>query len=155
MGSETKTSLNRRTIGALQELIQINVDSREGLAEAADKVSDVSLAAALQQLAMERNDQIAELRTLVAANAEEPRSSGSAAAAVHRAWMDLRSALGGGPLAILSEAERGEDHLWEKYESALAAAADGPVADVLERHFAAVQKAHDRIVDLRDHYGTS
>lgn len=152
MGPGTKTSLDKRTVEILQDLIQINIDSREGLAEAADKVSDVALAAAFEQIALERSDHIAELRTLVAANAEEPELDGSVAAAVHRTWMDLRAALGGGPRAILSEAERGEDQIVAKYEAALDAAGAGPAADVLRRQFASVKQAHDRIRDLRDHY---
>lgn len=152
MASQTKTSLDKQTIATLQDLIQINVDARAGLAEAAEKVSDVTLSATFEQIALERQDHIAELRTLVTANAEKPDSSGSVAAAAHRAWMDLRAALGGGPQAILSEAERGEDHIVAKYESALDAAGAGPVADVLRRQFVSVKKAHDRIRDLRDQY---
>jgi uncharacterized protein (TIGR02284 family) len=152
MTTNTKTALRAETVLALQDLIQVNIDSRDGFNDAAEHVEDVTLAAIFQELSSQRNDQISELRTLVAANAEEPNASGSAAAAVHRGWMDLRAALGGGAAAILSEAERGEDHIKGKYEDALKNEETMGVRDVLSRQYAAVKLAHDRIRDLRDEY---
>jgi uncharacterized protein (TIGR02284 family) len=152
MGLQTKTSLSPDAVGSLQKLIQENIDSRDGLTEAAGKIDDVTLAAALEQVALERNDQISELRTLVAANAEEPPSGGSASASVRRAWMDLRAAVGGGPAAILQEAERGEDHINASYEEALEGRDVEAVRDVLQRQHVTVKKSHDRIRELRDDY---
>lgn len=149
--SQSKTRLSDATLDRLQDLIQVNIDSRDGLAEAAVKVEDATLAATMEQLALERNDQVSELRTLVGANSKDPQNKGSVAAAAHRAWMDLRAALGGGPHAILSEAERGEDHIKSVYEKALEEA-EPAVADVIGRQYAAVKKAHDRIAALRDEY---
>lgn len=152
MAMETKTTLRDETISALQDLIQINIDSRDGFREAADKIEDITLASIFQELSSQRNDQASELRTLVSANAEEPKKKGSAAAAIHRTWMDLRAALGGGNYAILAEAERGEDHIKDKYEAELKSVPASAVSDVLHRHYAAVKASHDRIRDLRDEY---
>ncbi len=52
-------------------------------------------------LANEREHQANELQEIVVHNSEGPKVSGSVAAAAHRAWMDIRSALGGGEHAIL------------------------------------------------------
>lgn len=41
MGLGTNTSLIVETIRPLQGLIQVNVDSRDGLAERAEKIDDV------------------------------------------------------------------------------------------------------------------
>lgn len=152
MSARTKTTLSKDAIAVLQDLIQINIDSRDGFNEAIEKIDVVSLSATFEQIARQRNDQISELRTLVAANAEEPEKKGSVPAAMHRAWMDLRSVLGGGATAILSEAERGEDHIKAKYEEALKSKDVAAVRDVIERQYVAVKKSHDRIRDLRDEH---
>ena len=152
MSTETKLSLTRETIDQLQELIQLNIDSRDGFNEAASQLDDMTISSMFRQLASEREQQAAELRTLVAANRQEPQDSGSMAAAAHRMLMDLRAALGGGTTSILSEAERGEDWIKGKYEEVLKGTAGSAVNDVLHRQYAAVKAAHDRVRDLRDEH---
>lgn len=109
----TATNLPEKSIDWLQDLIQLNIDSRDGFQEAADdlKTKGGSLASLFRDFAMERAGQARELQSVVSANAEMPEKSGSVAAATHRTWMNLRKALGGGDQAVLSEAERGEDHI--------------------------------------------
>jgi uncharacterized protein (TIGR02284 family) len=152
MTLETKLSLERKTLDSLQELIQINIDSRDGFNEAAAQLDDMTLSSMFRQLGEDRDGQASELRTLVAANREEPEDSGSMAAAAHRMLIDIRAALGGGIGAILSEAERGEDWIKGKYEEVLKQTAGSAVNDVLQRQYAAVKTAHDRVRDLRDAY---
>lgn len=152
MAMETKTRLSEPTIDALQELICINIDARDGFNEAAEKVEEVTLAALFRELAVQRTDQASELRAIVSANGQDAAKEGSYAAAAHRAWMDLRAALGGGTAAVLSEAERGEDHIKAKYEEVMNSLQGGAARDVLQRHYAAVKQAHDRVRDLRDEY---
>lgn len=74
------------------------------------------------------------------------------AAAAHRMWTNLRSSIGGGAAAVLSEAESGEDHMVERYESALKQMNGTTVGALLQQHLAAVRDAHDRIKQLRDAY---
>ncbi len=152
MGTETKLNLARETIDALQELIQVNIDSRDGFNEAAAQIDDMTISSLFRQLAEDRNEQASELRTIVAANREEPEDSGSLSAAAHRMLIDVRAALGGGVPVVLSEAERGEDWIKAKYEEVLKQTAGSAVNDVLSRHYAAVKAAHDRVRDLRDTY---
>jgi uncharacterized protein (TIGR02284 family) len=66
--------------------------------------------------------------------------------------MDLRSALGGGDQAILDEAERGEDHIKEKYEAAIKELGSCSCTTVLRSQYAAIKAAHDKVRDLRDSY---
>jgi uncharacterized protein (TIGR02284 family) len=149
---ETKTALTKETINCLNDLIQVNIDSRDGFRDAAENVENLTISSLFTELSNQRNDQASELRSLVTANAQEPTDSGSFAAAAHRAWMDLRSAFGGGTAAMLSEAERGEDYIKGKYESALKGHAGSAVTDVLNRQYASVKAAHDRVRDLRDSF---
>lgn len=149
---ETKTTLTDKTIETIQGLISVNIDSRDGFKEAAEKVEHNSVAQLFCDLAEQRNQQVSELRTLVHSNDEEAEDAGSMAAAAHRAWMDLRAAFGAGTQAMLDEAERGEDHIKAQYEEALKECAGSAVTDVLNRQYAAVKNAHDRVRDLRDSF---
>lgn len=152
----TATNLPEKSIDWLQDLIQLNIDSRDGFQEAADdlKTKGGSLASLFRDFALERAGQARELQSVVSANAEMPEKSGSVAAATHRTWMNLRTALGGGDHAVLSEAERGEDHIKEKYEEALQDLGSCSCTTILRRQYDAIKAAHDKVRDLRDHCKT-
>jgi uncharacterized protein (TIGR02284 family) len=150
MATETKTTLTDETISTLQNLIQYNLDSRDGFRHAAENVQQIAVANMFVQLADERDRQAHELQSLVNDNGEAPQRDGSMAAAAHRTWMDIRTALGGGLSAVLSEAERGEDYIKGAYEAALKQKAGSAASDVLHRQYAAVKAAHDRVRDMRD-----
>jgi uncharacterized protein (TIGR02284 family) len=152
MSLETKTSLNQETIDALQDLVQTNIDSRDGFRNAAEHIDVMAISEMFNDFASQRDRQASELRTLISANMETPNDNGSVSAAAHRMWMDLKSALGGGEAAILSEAERGEDYIKDKYEEVLKQTAGSAVNDVLQHQYAAVKMAHDRVRDMRDAY---
>lgn len=152
MAMHTNSVLSRETIAALQELIQVNLDSRDGFVEASENVEEMSIGSLFRELAAERNGQASELRSLVVSQSKEPADSGSYAAAAHRLWMDLRAAVGGGSAAMLSEAERGEDHIKRKYEETMMEHQGETVREILQRHYEAVKASHDRVRELRDHY---
>ena len=150
---ETKISLAKSTIDKLQELIQINIDSYNGFNDAADQIKDTALAELFRDLGAERSAQASELQSLVAANFEDPKDEGSFAAAAHRVWMDLRTALSSDNIqTVLDEAERGEDYIKGKYEEVLKETAGSAVNDVLQRQYAAVKMTHDRVRDMRDEH---
>ena len=88
-------NLPEKSIDWLQDLIQINLDSKDGFKEAADnlKGKDNSLISFFRELSTQRGAQASELQAMVASNAEKPTKSGSVAAAAHRTWMDIRTAL--------------------------------------------------------------
>lgn len=148
----TTTKLPEKSVNWLQDLIQVNIDSRDGFKEAADNLQKdhASLAAVFRNLSSDRGQQAAELQAMVAVEGESPTKSGSVTAAAHRGWMDLRAALGGGEQAILSEAERGEDHIKAKYEAAIKDLVGCDCVSTLERHYSAVRESHDQVRDLRD-----
>lgn len=152
MRTETKVTLNDATIELLQQLIQANIDSRDGLRELTEKTDDEAVSSLFKELADERESQAMELADLVKANSETPEDDGSFKAAAHRVLIDLRAALGGGTEAMLSEAEKGEDRIKEMYEERLKEELATAVTDVLHRQYSAVKSAHDRVRDLRDGY---
>jgi uncharacterized protein (TIGR02284 family) len=147
-------NLPGKSINWLQDLIQVNIDSRDGFKDAAEhlKENHSTLEAMFRRLSNERADQADELQAMVAHNATTPTKSGSVSAAAHRAWMDMRSALGGGEPAILSEAERGEDHIKAKYEEAIADLKGCACVSTLHRQHSAVVASHDTVRNFRDRH---
>ena len=80
----------------------------------------------------------------------DPTSS-SATGALHRGWINLKSAItGGDEHAILAECERGEDSAVEEYKKALDDGLSPSAQEVVLRQFAEIKAAHDRIKSLRD-----
>ena len=151
MATETKLTLSHETIGEMQDLVQVNIDSYNGFLEAAEKIEDKQLAQLFRSYSSERSAQAAELKGLLGASGEQPTERGSMSAAVHRAWIDVKAAFtGGGVHAVLAEAERGEDHIKHMYEDAIKKTTGSAINDVLHRHYAKVKSAHDKIRDLRD-----
>ena len=152
MHTETKSNLKPETIAALQELIQINLDSRDGFYEVASHTGDIAVANLFHELGNQRDNQMAELRGVVEDNGGESETTGSLVAKAHRLLVDVRAALGGGTAVMLSEAEKGEDQIKDKYEQVLSKNPASAVNDILHRHYAAVKSGHDRVRDLRDSY---
>ena len=151
MALETTTTLEDSTVETLQELIQLNIDSRDGFREAAEDVDRFDLASEFRKFAEERDKQAEELKVYVELNNETPRKEGSYAAALHRTWINVKNSLAGDDvLAILQECERGEDVIKEAYEDALKSTAGSAINDVLSTQMAQVKAVHDHVRDLRD-----
>lgn len=150
MSTKAQHHLDDKTLSTVQDLIQINVDSAKGLNDAAAAVVDMSVANTFKELSGERKHQAEELRSVIQQSGQKPQEGGSLAGAAHRAWLDLRSALGGGVAAVLEEAERGEDRIKEEYAQAVSKLSETPAAGLVKRHAAAVKQGHDRIRALRD-----
>jgi uncharacterized protein (TIGR02284 family) len=153
MTLETKTHLDPSTINQLQELIQINVDSRDGFQLSAEVIDDMALSTLFRSLAHQREEQANELARFVEWNQQTPRHEGTYAAALHRTWLGIREKLSSNNLyAVLAEAERGEDQIKNAYEAALRAHPGSAMNDVLNQQYAQVKASHDRIRDLRDEH---
>jgi uncharacterized protein (TIGR02284 family) len=88
---------------------------------------------------------------------DKPEDSSSTAGALHRAWINLKSAITSkDDHAILAECERGEDSAIKEYREAMEKEElSSPVRDIISRQFTEVRSAHDRIKELRDATKTS
>src|SRR5262249_41469722 len=85
------------------------------------------------------------------AHGEEPSEHGSVSGAMHRGWIDIKTALGANSNhAVLAECERGEDSAEEAYRKALGSTLPPEYSKVVESQFQTVQRTHDRIKALRD-----
>ena len=108
-----------QVIETLNELIELNRDGQNGFQEAAGKIEDPQIKAFCLEQSLSRAKFLGELQSEIRSMGAEPDTTGSIAGALHRGWMDLKSALGGGDHAILAATETGEDHAITQYTKAL------------------------------------
>ena len=136
----------------LNNLIETLKDGQEGFKQAAESVRNP----ALKSLFSEYSQQRSRFATSLQAEArklgeEKPETSSSATGALHRGWINLKSAItGGDEHAILAECERGEDSAVEEYKKALDDGLSPSAQDLVLRQFAEIKAAHDRIRSLRN-----
>ena len=138
------------TVSTLNTLIETLKDGKAGFETAAGDVKDSQVKATFMELAQQRSKFATELSAEVQQLGGQPEESGSASATLHRGWINIKNALGGGEKSILNEAERGEDVAVKSFETALSGKLSPEVATVVRRQFAEVKKAHDRVRGLRD-----
>jgi len=144
-------TLSDKVTSEIQDLIRLNIDSAEGFTAAADLIEDKSLASQFREYAAQRSANAEELKATVAYNGEEPAQSGTTSGTLHRWWLELKGKVtSGSSHQVLSEAERGEDSIKQRYERAIKECAGSPVSDLLTRQYSGVKATHDRIRDLRE-----
>ena len=136
----------------IENLIETLRDGQQGFKEAAESVKDPQLKSLFSEYSKQRARFLAELRNNVQSPDErETKVSGSAAGALHRGWINLKSAVTkGDDHSVLAECERGEDSAVEEYQKALNDGLSAPVREMVARQYTQIKAAHDRIRDLRD-----
>jgi uncharacterized protein (TIGR02284 family) len=143
MMDEVMTNLNR--------LIEVCLDGQKGYREAADHIDDSDYKRMFTELSQQRARFAVELQTLVASMGEMPNDDSSTRAALHRALIDVKAAVtGGGTKAVLQEVERGEDIAVDAYQEIIDMALPATAQELIQRQYAAVKEAHDRMKALRD-----
>ena len=133
-------------VSALNELIETCKDGANGYRKAAEDVKHADMKALFTRLAAQRAEFATELQQQVRAMGGSPEQSGSTIAAVHRGWIDVKSAVTGrDDAAILAECERGDSYAVKAYETAVGTALPASVLPVVQRQAAEVKLAHDEI----------
>jgi uncharacterized protein (TIGR02284 family) len=150
--AETGTKIsNDAVITTLNGLIETCKDGLEGFKTAAEGVERSDLKTLFYEFSQQRSRFFGELQSLVSQLGGDPEKSGTFAGAVHRGWMNIKTAVtGSDEAAILNECERGEDSAKNTYKEALQTALPAFVVEVLQTQYASVQAAHDRVKTLRD-----
>jgi len=136
----------------IDDLIETLKDGQEGFKQAAESVKDPQLKSLFSEYSQQRARFAVELRSKAQSPDErESKMSGSAAGALHRGWINLKSAVTqGDDHAILAECERGEDSAVEEFRKALNDNLSVPVQEMVSRQYAEIKQAHDRVKHLRD-----
>jgi uncharacterized protein (TIGR02284 family) len=143
----------KETISTINDLIETLKDGQEGFRQAAEAVEDPELKSLFNEFSLQRSRFAGELQgQAVALGESKPEDSSSAAGAMHRTWINLKSAIAKhDDHAILAECERGEDSAVKEYLEAMEEEdLAESVREIISRQYAEVQNAHDRIKQLRD-----
>jgi len=145
-------SQTKETISTLNSVIETLKDGQEGFRQASEAVSDSQLKSYLSELSLQRSKFAGELQShIVQMGDSEPETTSSTAGALHRAWINMKSAITSrDDHAILSECERGEDSAVSEYKKAMEAELPSPARDIISRQYTDVKAAHDRVKALRD-----
>ena len=135
-----------QVISTLNNLIQTCRDGEEGFRAAAEGVKDAELKELFHGYSRQRASFAGELQDEVRRLGGEAAETGSVTGSLHRGWLGLKAALtGADERAVLAECERGEDSALAAYRAALGVDMPASVRTAVERQFAEVREAHERI----------
>ena len=148
---ETTKIDNDDVISTLNGLIETCKDGQQGFKEAAEGVERSDLKSLFYEFSQQRAQFAGELQSLVQTLGGDPEKTGSVAGAIHRGWMNIKSAVTGKDEgAILNECERGEDSAKSTYKDALENPLPANVTETIQAQYQAILSAHDRVKALRD-----
>src|SRR6266481_8210260 len=111
----------KEVVSVIDDLIQTLKDGQEGFKQAAEGVKTPQLKSLFNEYSSQRSQFATELQSQARSlGGSQPEESGSAAGALHRTWINLKSAItSGDDHAILAECERGEDSAVNEYKKAI------------------------------------
>jgi uncharacterized protein (TIGR02284 family) len=138
--------VNDKIISILNGLIETCKDGELGFKTAADGLQDPQIKGMFQQYSKQRAEMARELQSEVRRLGGDPEKGGSVAAAAHRGWINIKSAVTGkDDASIIAEAERGEDSAKKMYEEALAEPLSTGTIALIREQSMKVHDAHDRV----------
>lgn len=146
-------SQQKEIISTINGLIETLKDGQQGFREASEAVKDSQLKMLFSEYSLQRSRFAGELQNeAITLGEHNPENTSSTAGAMHRAWINLKSAITSqDDHAILAECERGEDSAVAEYKKAMEEKElSSPIRDTISRQYADVKRAHDRIRELRD-----
>jgi uncharacterized protein (TIGR02284 family) len=140
---------DRSERAVLNHLIETCKDAERGFRHVAEHVVDPAVKSLFLDIASQRARFAADLlpfaQRLGGANTHE----GTTAGALHRTWIDLRSAIfRNDSIAIVHEAERGESFSLGVYKDALDGILPPTARELVEKQYGELQKTADRLRQL-------
>ena len=116
-------------------------------------MKDSQLKSLFSEYSLQRSKFAGELQNeAISLGEAHPEDTSSTAGAMHRAWINLKSAITSqDDHAILAECERGEDSAVNEYKKAMEEEElSSAIRETISRQYADVKRAHDHIKALRD-----
>lgn len=145
------TLVRPETADRIQTLIQLNIDSAKGFAQAAEQTKNPRLSEFFRSAGEERRQFAADLQSIVCAGGGTTSATGTTLGSLQRWWMGIRGAITEGEEhAMLSEAERGEDRIKHGYEHTLKEPLGGPIHEEIVGQYKQICCVHDEIRAMRD-----
>jgi uncharacterized protein (TIGR02284 family) len=141
----------KEIVSVLHHLIERCKDGSKGFFTAAEDVDDPQLKDMFKKFSVQRDGMITQLQNELHKMGKLDSEHGSIEGKVHRAWIDLSSALASKDRKrILEECERGEDYAVSAYEKALKEELPSNLHQIVEQQYQQVKQAHDQVRDLRN-----
>ncbi|MBL8496390.1 PA2169 family four-helix-bundle protein [Nitrosomonas sp. JL21] len=142
---------NEKSIDVLNDLIETSRDGVEGFRKCAEDSHDPTLRMYFEDRSKSCDEAIRSLSEEVRKLGGEPATGGSTTGALHRMWIDFRTAITNKDnLAVLEECERAEDIALEAYEDALKEELSDNLRSLITQQLDGVRRNHDRVHQLRD-----
>lgn len=142
---------NEKNISLLNGLIETSRDGVEGFKKCAEDAHDPQLKIYFQDRARSCEEAVRTLSEKVREYGGEPDKSGTIKGALHRVWIDFRTALTNKDnLAVLEECERAEDIALAAYEDALKEELPETLRSLITQQLEGVKRNHARVRQLRD-----
>ncbi len=136
---------NTDIITILNELIETCKDGEQGFRAASDGVPNIELTSVFLTYSEQRAGFAAELLAEVRRIGGDP-GPGGAQGDLRRGWTGIKAAVEGkNEVAIISEAERSEDHAVQEYCEALKKNLPTAVQAIVENHYIHVRDAHEHV----------
>jgi uncharacterized protein (TIGR02284 family) len=140
-------------VSVLNDLVETSKDGEKGFLKAAEDAHDAQLKTLFLSRAEDCARGARELQDAVQDLGGKPETHGSMSGALHRGWVDVKSAVTNrSDHEILAECEKGEDVAKKRYHDALEKDLPPDVRAIVERQYQVVLQTHDRVRDLRDQY---
>lgn len=141
-----------KLVDNLQELLEKNYDAQKGFTKAMKDAENPQLKNFLQNQAAQRSRFATELTNEIINLNEEPKESGSFTGDLHRAWIDIKSAVSGNEdEAVLEECIRGEKASWDEYKDKLKDETFPPhISGLLQKQAAEIHETLTRVKTLED-----
>lgn len=136
---------NAEVVSVLNDLIETCEDGIHGFQTASESVENPSAKALFASRLPNIQRGMAELKAEVRRLGGEPDKSGTVGGALHRGWINLKSAVTGkNEDAIVMECERGEEHAAHVYEDALQKDLPIDTRAIVERQYRGVVENLER-----------
>jgi len=145
--------MTTNVVSVPNDLIETSKDGEKGFRKAAEDARDTQLKTMFLTRAEDCARGARELQDVVQRLGGKPETGGSVSGALHRGWVDVKSAVTDrSDHQILVEVEKGEDVAKKNYHDALEKELPADVRAIVERQYQGVLQNHDRVRDLRDQY---
>ena len=140
-------------VSLLNDMIETSRDGEQGFRTCAENAKSPQLKSFFLDGAQRCQQAVSELQQHVTQYGGSAETSGSVAGAVHRGWVNLKSALSTNEdKAMLEECVRGEEHAVSVYRDALQKDLPPELRTVVERMYQGAQQNHAKVQQLANQF---